>query len=201
MDTKRLFSIGKVSPAASLAIKEVKKRHLLPPHTKLSIKYYDSKCSESDGMNEAIHSYIHYRANVFFGPVCDFAAAPVARQTTYWDLPMVSVGAMARDFYTRRRTVYPLLTRAGPANLQALAQSFVALFRKKYQWTKFKVLYEQLAHSDIVIQFCHLASDALVNGIPQKEIHLDYFRLELEEQDLERILKEEVGNAYGGKNI
>ena len=110
-----MFSIARMRPAADIAIQRVVQQKLLAPAHRLTISYRDSKCSESDGMNEAINFYMRDQVNVFFGPICDFAAAPVARQTRFWDIPMVSVGAMARDFRTRRLEVYPLLTRAGAA--------------------------------------------------------------------------------------
>ncbi|KAI0232574.1 Atrial natriuretic peptide receptor 3, partial [Lamellibrachia satsuma] len=162
-DTSRLFSIEKVRPAAAVAIEGVHADGLLSS-CHLDIHYKDSKCSEAAGMNEAINFFVEGRTSVFFGPVCDYAAAPVARQIGFWNVPMVSVGAMALDFFTRRQSVYPLLTRAGPANLQTLAQSFIRLM-DDYVWTKVKVLYERDGRGEIISAFCHLTSEALVYGI------------------------------------
>ena len=203
-DPSRLFSIAKVRPAASIAIERVHADGLLSS-CHLDIHYKDSKCSEAAGMNEAINFFVEGRTSVFFGPVCDYAAAPVARQIGFWNVPMVSVGAMALDFFTRRQAVYPLLTRAGPANLQSLAQSFIRLM-DDYAWTKVKVLYERDGRGEIVSAFCHLASEALVYGIPKTHISLDYYRLETVswKRDkhsawLNTTLIEEVGDEYSGK--
>ena len=196
-DPDRLFSIGKVSSAASMAIERIHNMSLLARGS-IRISYRDSKCSEVYGMKEAIESFIRNNVSAFFGPVCDYAAAPVARQTRFWNLPMVSVGAIALDFYKRRRQIYPLLTRAGPASLLSLADSFLNLFRT-HRWHHFKVLYEQDAHSDIIEQFGHLTSVALVYGIPSEEIKLDYFKLD--GASLPDVLPKEVGRSYAGKRL
>ena len=203
-DTSRLFSIGKIRPAAAIAIERVQADDSMSS-CHLSIQYKDSKCSEAAGMNEAINFFVEGRTSVFFGPVCDYAAAPVARQIGFWNVPMVSVGAMALDFFKRRQSVYPLLTRAGPANLQSLAQSFIRLM-DDYKWTKVKVLYEREGRGEIVSAFCHLTSEALVYGIPKTHITLDYYRLRTDswKRDkysawLNTTLVEEVGDEYSGK--
>lgn len=196
---ERLFSISRMRPAADIAIETVERLHILPQGYHLSISYRDSKCSESVGMNEAINFYIKNEVNVYFGPICDFSAAPVARQTHFWDIPMVSVGAMARDFRTRRTEVYPLLTRAG-LHFSSVADSTVAIFHNEYNWTKFKILYYKDGQDDIVVQMCSLAADAFVNGISHEDYQFDHYRV-MDNSDIETILKDEVGNTYSGKPL
>ena len=56
------------------------------------------------------------KVHVFLGPVCDYSVAPVARYSSYWHKPVVSVGAMAHSFGTDKRAPgaeYRLLTRVG----------------------------------------------------------------------------------------
>jgi hypothetical protein len=57
--------------------------------------------------------------HVFLGPSCDYAAAPISRQVTFWDLPMVTPGAMAYDFGRDKKSRYKLMTRVG-YNLNSL---------------------------------------------------------------------------------
>lgn len=78
-DQKRLFSLQRVRPAFDIALQRIVTMGLLPDH-ELHVSYRDSKCSISDGMNEAVNFYATNTADVFFGPICDYAAAPVARQ-------------------------------------------------------------------------------------------------------------------------
>ncbi len=192
----RLFSIPRVIPAATIAIEDIGRKGILEEY---DIIYKDSKCDEAIGMNEAIKFYIEGKVTAFFGPVCDYSAAPVARQTHFWNIPMVSIGTIAEDFLLRRHTVYPMLTRAGPVNLGSLANYFTDVF-KYFKWEKVKILYQQMGQDNItgIIRFCHLAAEVLVNDFKSKFI-LDYYRLEeeIQEQNAD-VLLSELGKSYGG---
>src|SRR5271155_4879549 len=63
---------------------------------------------------QAIGFYTRGPVNAFFGPVCDYAAAPVARQSRYWNIPTLTAGAMSQEFRNSRERYNPLLTRVGP---------------------------------------------------------------------------------------
>lgn len=77
-DTSRLFSVDKVLPAVNLGILQA--RSFLPPDVNFTVRYADSKCHTGVGINEAIKLWYAGKVHVFFGPVCDYAVAPVARQ-------------------------------------------------------------------------------------------------------------------------
>ena len=194
-DDARMFSRQRLMPAGHLAIKELHKQNILTRH-KISVIVKNSNCSEALGMNEAINFFIRGDINVFFGPVCDFAAAPVVRQMTFWKLPLVSIGAFAQDFLTRRQTVYPMLTRAGPTNLGSLVRALVS-FGKRHEWSRFMILYEQEGHREVVPMFCHLATEVLITGIPQAGISVEYSKL-MPGKDPSKILVEKVGNKHSG---
>ena len=201
-NSTRLFSIPRVKPAATIAMANIKKKRILHD---LSISYKDSQCDESYGMNHAINLYIRGQVNAFFGPVCDYSAAPVARQTKFWNIPMVSIGTIAQDFKQRRETVYPLLTRAGPVNLGSLSNSFKGLFTSK-NWTKVKVIYGTDAYGEILTRFCHLAAEILVTDLPGSGFTLDYYRLLVEKnrgiskEEVDEVLLSEIANSYGGRS-
>ena len=201
-NSTRLFSVPRVQPAATIAMSNIKKKSILKD---LSISYKDSQCDESCGMNHAINLYIKGQVNVFFGPVCDYSAAPVARQTRFWNMPMVSIGTIAQDFKQRRDTVYPLLTRAGPVNLNSLVNSFKGLLEDQ-RWTKVKVIYATDAYGEILTRFCHLAAEMLVTDLPHGGFNLDYYRLLVEKskgiskEEVDDVLLREIANSYGGRN-
>ncbi len=200
-DNSRLFSSGRIQPAESFALDAARNLSQLP--VPLSVSYRNSGCSEVFGMKEAISLYIRGEVNVFFGPVCDYAVAPVARQVTFWDIPLVTLGGVDRDFKNRRQDVYPLLTRAGPVNLQCLVDSFLRLFKDR-KWKKVKVLYEPKGQSDLVNRFCHLLSGVLVYGLPEGGVHTDYYKMKEEgegegAEEFERVLLDEIGHDFGGE--
>lgn len=197
-ESTRLFSVPRVQPAAAIAMANITKRTIL---RNVNITYKDSMCDESIGMDHAINLYIKGEVNVFFGPVCDYSAAPVARQTRFWNIPMVSIGTVAQDFKQRRALVYPLLTRAGPVNLGSLVSSFKSLLKSR-NWTKVKIIYSQLAYSNILTRFCHLAAEILVNDLDLSNFTVDYYRLSKENlptEEVDDVLLREIANNYGGR--
>lgn len=78
-DESRLFAIKRVQPAIEYAIEKMNPL-LAPLNRTLVVKFRDSKCDIADGINEAINFYVHNEMDVLFGPCCDYAVAPCARQ-------------------------------------------------------------------------------------------------------------------------
>jgi len=85
---------------------------------------------------------------VFFGPCCDYAAAPVARQTRYWNIPMLTAAAMARDYAVNRLDEFPTLTRVG-ANFNSLALFLVDILHY-FHWKRVMLIYNPQGHADEV---------------------------------------------------
>lgn len=198
-DNRRIFSIDRITPAIQMAIDELSNNYTLVENLTFSVEYADSQCEIAEAINQAIDFYINKKVDVFFGPVCDYAVAPVARQTRFWNLPLISCGAMARDFSTYRKTQYPELTRVGPVNFNSLSSFFVQLF-KHSNWKSLKILYSREGHADVFDDFCHLCVEAIHYDIIEKakEIKQDYFRL-VESSDLRKVLLEELGLTFGGR--
>ncbi|CAI9726835.1 Hypothetical predicted protein [Octopus vulgaris] len=92
------FSIDRVKPGLSIAVKTIKTLELLSDNYDLHVNYANSRCSFVYPINEAIKFYVRKELDVIFGPFCDYAAAPLARQITFWSIPMLTAGAMAADF-------------------------------------------------------------------------------------------------------
>ncbi|ELT96799.1 hypothetical protein CAPTEDRAFT_205131 [Capitella teleta] len=195
---KYLFSTEHVAPAGELAKIRIAERRILAPWVNLTTLTADSDCHEGIAMDMAINLYIHHEISVYFGPVCDYAIAPIARQVKYWDLPLVSVGGMARDFVTRRRDQYPSLTRAGPFNLLAMAHAFSAII-KSYKWKKIKMIYQRkFPDGEKMPDFCNFAIDTILYGIPEDELNPDYKKdyKKMDDEDWDDILSSEVGNSH-----
>lgn len=200
-EDKMLFSINRIAPAIEMAVEELHEnnRAYFSKYVNFSVKYADSKCDISAGMNEAINLYIQGTVHLFLGPVCDYSVAPVARQVKYWNVPLISGGAMARDFVYSRSSEYPLLTRVGPVNFSALSMFFVKFFAYS-KWKKVKLLYEKKGHQDVFEDYCHLMVTAIHYDILDQAswIKQDYFKLD-ENMDLEQVLAKEIGLSFGGK--
>ena len=204
-DRKWQFAERYMMPAARFATQHVQNELLVDAPFEIVLSNRDTQCSEVHGMNHAINYFIEGNVSAFFGPTCDFVAAPVARQVTFWNKPMISVGAWARDFMTEKRELFPLLTRAGTTNLHILAHAIVEAVRH-FKWSNLKLVYDRHAFSEINPGFCHLCSSSLVYGIPDvpegDRIRLDYFKLPEEEFDSSvatSLLLDEIGIKYSSK--
>ncbi|ESP00404.1 hypothetical protein LOTGIDRAFT_173214 [Lottia gigantea] len=194
-DESRLFSVKHIAPAISLAIEKIVENPMYTVNN-LSVRYADTKCDIAFGINHAIEFYMYNQVDAFFGPVCDFAVAPVARQVMFWNLPVISGGAMARDFIMYKNTTYGMLTRVGPINFQTLSMLVVNVLTI-FKWNRLKLLYDSSGQDYIVTGFCHLLTEALHYDLlsVQPVIEQDYFRVD-EGVDIEQLLSREVGLQY-----
>lgn len=74
------------------------------------IDFVDTKCSSAIGPLAAFDYYIHGKVDVFLGPVCPYVLAPVARYTSYWDVPhLTSAGQVS--MFDDKNTTFRILTR------------------------------------------------------------------------------------------
>ena len=185
-----------MGPAADISMEVVRENHLLPQLWNMSFSSRDSHCSSAESMNHAFNYYLGGETNVFFGPICDYAAAPVARQTRFWNMPMITIGAMAQDFRVNKKSEYQLLTRVGPANLHSLADFYVNMF-KSLNWTQFKLCYEKSDFADDALYF---AADAITSHIINSRIPIDISHHKLSgHDDPEDLLLRVIGHRYSGK--
>lgn len=76
---RMLFSVERVQPAIDIAIEKVNPM-LDKLNKRLIVKFRDSQCDNANSMNEVIGFYVRKEMHVIFGPCCDYAAAPIARQ-------------------------------------------------------------------------------------------------------------------------
>ena len=195
------FAIPRIRPAIDIALEEISKHHQLINGTQLGVKYADSKCHISEAINQAFTFYMQKEVNVFFGPCCDYAAAPIARQIRYWNLPMVTAGAMAGDFGLLKLSTYPLLTRVGP-DFNSLAR-FVFSVMDYYEWHKVKLVYQPFGQEAVIEKFCHLAADGIHRAILEKQIlgypiEQDYFKF-MKAADFSEKMPSELGNEFSSK--
>eukprot|EP00105_Crassostrea_gigas_P028641 XP_011450359.1 PREDICTED: atrial natriuretic peptide receptor 3 [Crassostrea gigas] len=193
-DTHRLFSVDIVLPAVNIGI--LRARSFLPSDVNFTVHYADSKCHIGVGINEAIKLWYAGKVHVFFGPVCDYAVAPVARQTRFWNIPIVSVGAMAAEFKKFHVEDYPTLTRAGAVDFTVFS-ALIHKFLDQFKWNKFKILYEQQG-INVSDDFCKIMSSSIYYTPSNKR--KDYFNLG-DLGDLENIIISEIGIGYGGMYI
>ncbi|XP_025936688.1 atrial natriuretic peptide receptor 1, partial [Apteryx rowi] len=90
-------------------------------------------CSEMAAPLAAVDLRLAHQPAAFLGPGCVYTAAPVARFTSHWRLPLVTAGAEAHGFDDKRGQ-FGLTTRAGPSH-RKLGELGVQLHRR-FGWTR-----------------------------------------------------------------
>ena len=192
-DNQRLFSIQRIQPALQIGIEKVQEMNLVGDRN-ITIQFADSKCSIEIGMNNAIEFFVAKEVDVFFGPCCDYAAAPVGRQLKFWNIPMITPGAMARDFAVLKRSRYTLTTRIG-SSVNSL-NSFLRNILEKYNWSKMKILYDPNGQEHLMERYCHIVADGVHYGI--EIMRPPYSKFETREE-IDTLLETSIGREYGGK--
>ncbi|XP_063816549.1 atrial natriuretic peptide receptor 3 isoform X2 [Pseudophryne corroboree] len=137
-DDNYMFSINRVQPAVEYALKSIEKNSTLLPGFTFNVTYEDSECG-----NQALFSLVdtavkQKKPDVVLGPVCEYAAAPVARLASHWNIPIISAGALATGFLLKSDE-YSHLTRVAPAYTK-MGEMFLAMFRY-HKWSRAMLLY------------------------------------------------------------
>lgn len=131
-----IFSISRVKPAIEYA--RMKLREDLYPGLNFTVHYENSDCG-----NEALFSLVSRscmkKPDLILGPVCEYAAAPVARMASHWNIPVISAGALATGF-SQKEKEYSHLTRIAPSYLK-MAETFSALF-ERFGWNTVLLIFE-----------------------------------------------------------
>ncbi|XP_041349542.1 atrial natriuretic peptide receptor 3-like [Gigantopelta aegis] len=196
---KMLFSMSRVSPAIAIAIEKVTAPNGVLHNRKIIVRYRDSKCSPAVAMNEMINFYIEDQFHVVLGPCCDYPAAPIARQMKFWNLPMITVGAMAVDFVDKT-TEYPMVTRTGPT-INFLAEYLIEIL-KTFRWNRINLLYDPMRHGHVEESFCHIVAEGIHYVLTvQKKMEnfaLEYFQFKNDSEILDNI-ELRLGTEYAGE--
>ncbi|KAF7244018.1 Atrial natriuretic peptide receptor 3 [Varanus komodoensis] len=169
-DNAYLFSLARVKPAIEYAVRTLEANGtLLPAGYKFRLFYNDSECG-----NGALFSLVDMIAvrrqwpDLLLGPVCDYAAAPVARLASHWNLPMISAGALAAGFSTKTGE-YSHLTRVSPGYAK-MGEMFLELFRH-HKWTRVMLVY----HEDKEQRSCYFAAEGVHVVFRDAGFHTDDF--------------------------
>ncbi|XP_078390228.1 atrial natriuretic peptide receptor 1-like [Cetorhinus maximus] len=119
-------------------------------------------CSESIAPLVAVDLKFANNPDVFVGPGCVYTAAPVARFTGHWKVPMLTAGAPAYGFSSRSHN-YPLMTRTGPSH--GKLGEYVALIHQRFNWTKRAlIMYNDEKTDD---RPCYFAVEGLYQEMPK----------------------------------
>lgn len=101
--------LSNVLAAIELATQKMRQPHGWLAQCDIEFEYEDTKCSSTDGALAAFSLYSQKSIDAFFGPICDYVLAPVARYASIWKIPVLSSGGLSQAFDHKNQ--YPTLTR------------------------------------------------------------------------------------------
>ena len=189
------WSLKRVIPAIEFAIQNVETKQLLPGFN-ITALTKDSACSETIGPLAAVDFHWSYNVNVFLGPVCEYAIAPVARFSPHWNIPLLSAGALVKDF--DNKTEYKLLTRVHGA--YSNAADFLMDIAWTFNWTTLGLIYTDDS-SGKVKSNCYFRMEALFfkmkHSFFNEAWYEDFDENRPNTYDLGEILKEASLHARG----
>ncbi|KAL0979923.1 hypothetical protein UPYG_G00191640 [Umbra pygmaea] len=133
-----IFSLARVAPAIEYARQRMKSSGGLYSGLNFNMRYEDSGCG-NDALFSLVDSCCEKKPNLVLGPVCEYAAAPVVRMASHWNIPVISAGALASGFRDKE-TEYSHLTRISPSYLK-MAETFAAMFHQ-FNWKEALLIYE-----------------------------------------------------------
>ncbi|KAM6364384.1 LOW QUALITY PROTEIN: atrial natriuretic peptide receptor 3-like [Pluvialis apricaria] len=179
-DDACLFSMGRVRPAIEYAVQSLQESGTgLPPGYGFQLTYENAVYG-----NRALFSLVdmvalqHHHPDLLLGPVCEYAAAPVAWLAGHWDVPMLSAGALATGFGIKGGE-YSHLTRVAPAYTK-MGKMLLTLFRH-HQWSRAMLLYSDsnpkcscyFAMEGIHVVFQEEAFHMAMHSFDESSRHLD----------------------------
>lgn len=164
-DDKYMFSINRVRPAIDYALRSVENNASLLPGFTFNVTYRDSDCG-----NQALFSLVdaavkRQRPDAVLGPVCEYAAAPVARLASHWSLPIISAGALATGF-VHKADEFSYLTRVAPA-YSKMGEMVHAMFRY-HKWSRALLVYSD----DNVERNCYFTVEGVHAAFKDEGYHL-----------------------------
>ncbi|XP_072020505.1 atrial natriuretic peptide receptor 3-like [Amphiura filiformis] len=114
-----------VQPGIDIALGKVQET-ILPKHN-VSYLALDTRCSNQMSMILSVHMKYKYECDVFLGPACEYAVAPTARFCDYWDVPLITAGALAQGF---SKDYFNTITRM-QGSYDKFAYSLVEFFERQ----------------------------------------------------------------------
>lgn len=167
------YSRERIMPAIELAIAKIKEMGNSGPLPGVDIQllYFDTKC---DSVRAGLVSFeIQYKglADVFFGPICSYAVAPVSRYSSVWNIPVVTVDARSIAFDSKE--LYRLLTRINGAYYQL--RDMVITFLNRYDWKKVLFLFHENKDKKLGHSECYFQLGPISDGLSKDDRNYETF--------------------------
>ncbi|KAG2466549.1 ZFR protein, partial [Polypterus senegalus] len=164
---EKVLAIGRpvkrVKPAIEYILDRIRGNESLHSGFTFKARYENSNCG-----NQALFTLVELsfkrKPDVILGPVCEYAAAPVIRLASHWNIPVISAGALASGFASKSPE-YTHLTRVSPS-YRKMGETFKAMFRF-FDWKRALFIYDD----DNMERNCYFATEGVYGALDEDGRH------------------------------
>ncbi|XP_058821835.1 atrial natriuretic peptide receptor 1 isoform X1 [Topomyia yanbarensis] len=125
-------TLSTVRPIIEMATKVVTGPGGVLRNVKIEIDYRDTQCSSTYGALGAFDIFLNRKPDVFFGPICDYVIAPIARYNSVWGIPILTTGGLTEAFSIKSPNYLTLTRMMGSYSDSGLAVREIC---KHFNWT------------------------------------------------------------------
>ena len=187
------YSLNKTLPAILYAIRTINKLKKFKSfaHRSINMVYQNTFCSSTIGPLSAVDFYIEGTADIFFGPMCPYVLAPVARYSAVWDIPLLTAGGQ-NDNFDYKFPNYKLLTRMNGSYTQI--GIILLQILQKFHWKVLGMLFHNFVDRTKGYSSCYFTLAAVFATLGSRPFHRSFDETD-PSTDYMRILKEVSKNA------
>ncbi|XP_029435053.1 atrial natriuretic peptide receptor 3 isoform X2 [Rhinatrema bivittatum] len=189
-DNMYMFSLARVKPAIDYALQTLKENGTHWSGLNFKIHYEDSDCGNQAFFTLMDLAVQQQKPDVILGPVCEYAAAVVARMASHWNIPMISSGALATG-YMLKSSEYSHLTRVSPA-YSKMGEMFLAMFRY-HKWNRATLLYSD----DKLARNCYFTIEGVEKVFHEEGYHMSYYSFD----ETKHIDAEDIVHTIGCERV
>ncbi|RWS07903.1 Atrial natriuretic peptide receptor 3-like protein, partial [Dinothrombium tinctorium] len=183
-----LYSLNKILPSIIYAVSSLQanSKYSSLANRTINVLFRDTACSSTRGPLAAFDFYIKGMVDVFFGPLCPYVLAPVARYAAVWDIPIITAGGQ-NDNFDFKQSHYPLLTRMNGAYSE-IGEILLQILNK-FHWKVLALFYHNYDENTKGNSDCFFTLGAVFARLGTKPFHRNFDETN-PETDYKRLLQE-----------
>lgn len=190
------YFVQMVMPAIDIANDKVK---LAIPTINFTIQYHNSFCRGSNSMIAAVTLKDSFGNDAFFGPACEFSAAPVARFMPVWNKVFITAGALSTGFDFKDVEIdKSYLTRVHGSYTKFA--NYLLQVCMDFSWRHVVLLYEEYGSDYPERRDCHQCLGAVNAVLKLNNFTIEGYNFILNHADF-RIIMEDITAIGRGKYI
>ena len=189
------YFVQMVMPAIDIANEWVKNKTSIH----FTIQSHNSFCRGSNSMIAAVTLKDSYGNDAFFGPACEFSAAPVARFMPLWNKVLITAGALSTGFdFDDKEIDKSYLTRVHGSYTKFA--NYLLQVCMDFSWKHVVLLYEEYGSNYPERRDCHQCLGAVNAIFVRNNFTIEGYNFILSQADF-RTIMEHITTIGRGKYI